>query len=344
MEVSANTQCVLSCFYSFSVASLSHLELPSSNIDLSPYAPILDNKMKLRRVLAALVLILMVGFLIILAVFDILKTVDASKTLQSQIEFRSLIGNRSTSLFVLHLAVDGYSQEFEHLCQCRIIRLDDPKFSIPCWTTAYSQFGHFFSIIQPSRGIHVLHTLFYEVDISRKRKEVLKVNCTHPDFPRLPVFISTVLSMSAEDIQTLMRNPDPDYVFEFYKSFMANHRFFLSPSGSYNRLLLTRRVLQKYGADVTFLNTYTDKQYSSTRSASVDYTEFDIAWDSDIFLHAKELKVVKPLGIVRLIATMLLAAERMSAIYARTIRRIDAENDINQSNVVVDQNVCEISN
>ena len=85
-------------------------------------------------------------------------------------------------------------------------------------------------------------------------------------------------------------------------------------AGSLTNILLSKRVVQELGSDVSFLNTYMEPHITHTKSHSENYSRIVVAWEKDSYPHTKQVKVGRSyLDIVKFVSTVLLAAERLLA-------------------------------
>ena len=125
------------------------------------------------------------------------------------------------------------------------------------------------------------------------------------------------ISISMEEAFQILPTIDPS---EFYDKYMADFPMVVLEAEARNLILLEKRVVQKLNEPVNFLNTYIDHQVSRTASGVPNYTEVVVAWNSQLYLHVKEITIGSIFSIVKLLATTLLALERLLAFKNRLMR------------------------
>ncbi|XP_063720356.1 uncharacterized protein LOC134846875 [Symsagittifera roscoffensis] len=141
----------------------------------------------------------------------------------------------------------------------------------------------------------------------------MKLSCHHENLEVRPVFMATIAFMSWNDTMDLLKSMDQQQILAFFVDFMANFPFYILESGSHNLLLLNRQSVKKLDDEVNFLNQYVVPQISRTASHSANYTEIVFAWDTDVVSQYKLVTIGNYFGVVRLVATVFLAAERLYA-------------------------------
>ena len=125
-----------------------------------------------------------------------------------------------------------------------------------------------------------------------------------------PVFSTVVVAMNMNDVLNFLQRYQP---YDFWEKYLVEFPIYLVQSGSLNKILLHKRVMQKLNEKVNFVNTYIDQQTTMTSSGNENYTEIVVAWHSSVYSHTKEVTVGSHLQIAKVTATAVLAAERLIA-------------------------------
>ncbi len=132
-----------------------------------------------------------------------------------------------------------------------------------------------------------------------------------------PALGGIVVAGGFEELFDVMRNHD---MFEFYETFMNNFKVRILPANHLNKLLLQKRIVQNIGQEVDYLNTFVGMQMTKTKSGVANYTEIIVGWQSEVYSHAKQIRTGNYFGVFKLVATFLLALERVVAFWHRYVK------------------------
>ena len=271
------------------------------------------------RKLTVIVMILSMAVLLgILIALEIASVVENTDSKQSVIDFFDTGGQHVPALLLVHMISSGYSLEFDDLCECEVKLYRKAGNSTPCIRTKFAHPGFFTSAIRPRRGSQVLHTSVFQVPENRNLREYLFVNCSHGNVTEMPTFYAGLLAGSVLDIIQFFAEAD-ESVFQFYMESLGNHPFYIAPGGYKNLVLIDRRIVQTLSQkEVDYVNTIIDVHWSRAAMENSNFTEIGVSWETDIYSHAKEVEIETYSNVVLVVATAVLAGERLHAFWKRT--------------------------
>ena len=234
-------------------------------------------------------------------------------------------GDSDEILFILFPFINGFFDNgtrtkemfsISTYCDCKIT---NGSFNRPCFKSPFSQSGlnKFLTYGHVTFLSDKLYLDVFALDLKWRLKQMLVIDCNHFDhispafgYMFIAASIQKFLSISAEH---------PNALVEHFSEHLSDHDYNLLPSGSLNKLLITKRVFQQFGEIMDEKNTKFDVHVSHTGSMNSTYTQFTIGWMSREYLMVKEEKVKmwRKLGVF--IVTAILSLERFIAFSKRML-------------------------
>ena len=139
--------------------------------------------------------------------------------------------------------VDGWSIDSTPYCSCELRFRGNSTHSQRCLFLAQPLLGSSFSNLFPNRGIQQLNMVVYDFPGRRDLKQFLIIRCQHDDLAMRPVFVGSIGTITWEQMLEIFTNPDPNYVFNFFLTYMADFPLYVMEGGSRNLVLLNRKKL-----------------------------------------------------------------------------------------------------
>ncbi len=261
------------------------------------------------------------SFLINLVIQDMIALIRLIRENQSQLNYKTAMGGIHDPALISFrgFKLGGLSVKVENYCNCSIKRMTDPTYNEYCLNmTDIPIYNNMVGIGSNVRQNYTDN--FYEVPGNRAVGEYLLYECYHPGERGLSI-ASSPFGAGMKRLMEAAMHPDPNYINNFYQKHFINRPLPYNPTGYYNTLLLDKTIYLGLKEVPNEVNTRIHLQSSRTRQASEDYTEFKVAWATDVYLVVQEVSLGNVMLFFTLVATPSLLMERLITLTLKLKRK-----------------------